>query len=171
MRRTFIISGICLLIAAAALFWLHQRSTRFDHLISQAAARNGVDFYLAKALIYEESWFRPASRGAAGEVGRMQITHAAASDFAAKTGFPEHSMDELIEPDLNVEIGCWYLGNSLEHYKDSPNPVLFALFRYNAGESRANNWLRLALSSPRLPASPRSNITCLWRNTRKHALT
>jgi soluble lytic murein transglycosylase len=148
MLRTFAISVICLLAAAVVLSALHQRSTRFDFIISQSSARNGVDFYLAKALIYEESWFRPGSRGAAGEVGLMQITRAAASDFAAKTGFPEHRADRLIEPALNVEIGCWYLRNSLEHYKDSPHPILFALLRYNAGESKANNWLRLALASP-----------------------
>jgi soluble lytic murein transglycosylase len=57
-------------------------------------------------------------------------------------------MEQLIEPELNVEIGCWYLKNSLDHYKDSPHAVLFALLRYNAGESRANNWLLLALTSP-----------------------
>src|SRR5512140_2038743 len=99
MRPTLIISGICLLAAVSALSWLHWRSTRFDYLISQAAARNGVDFYLAKALIYEESWFRPESSGSAGEVGLMQITRAAASDFAAKTGFPEHTVEQLTEPE------------------------------------------------------------------------
>jgi soluble lytic murein transglycosylase len=151
MRRTFMILGICLLAAAVVLSWLHQRTTRFDFIISQAADRNRVDFYLAKALIYEESWFRPASRGPAGELGLMQITRAAAADFAAKTGFPEDSAEQLIEPGLNVEIGCWYLKNSLEHYQDSPHPVLFALLRYNAGESRANGWLRLGLASPPTP--------------------
>ena len=148
MRRNLTISAICLLVAAAALYWLHLRSTRFDFTISQATARNGVDFYLAKALIYEESWFRQGSRGSAGEVGLMQITRAAAADYAARTGFPEHSPEQLIEPELNVEIGCWYLKNSLDHYKDSPHAVLFALLRYNAGESRANNWLQLASASP-----------------------
>jgi soluble lytic murein transglycosylase len=153
MRRIFMISGMCLLAAAVILSWLHQRSARFDFITSQAAARNGVDFYLAKALIYEESWFRPGSRGPAGEVGLMQITRAAATDFAAKTGFPEHGIDDLIEPGLNVEIGCWYLKNSLDHYRDSPHPVLFALLRYNAGESRANNWLRHALAAPPPPGT------------------
>jgi soluble lytic murein transglycosylase len=148
MRRTFMISGTCLLAAAVALSWLHQRTTRYDFILSQAVARNGVDFYLAKALIYEESWFREGSRGSAGEMGLMQITPAAAADFAIKTGFPGHSADQLIEPRLNVEIGCWYLKNSLDRYRGSPHPVLFALLRYNAGESRASHWLRLALASP-----------------------
>jgi soluble lytic murein transglycosylase len=165
------ISGICLLAAAVVLSWLHQRTARFDFLIGQAAARHGIDFYLAKSLIYEESWFRPESRGPAGELGLMQITRAAAADFTAKTGFPEHRAEQLIEPELNVEIGCWYLRNSLEHYKDSPHPVLFALLRYNAGESRANNWLRLALASPPPPGvSPEQHYLSLvdYRKTRAY---
>ncbi|HTY64054.1 MAG TPA: transglycosylase SLT domain-containing protein [Acidobacteriota bacterium] len=171
MRRTIMISGICLLAAAVVLSWLHLRTMRFDFLISQAAARHGIDFYLAKSLIYEESWFRPESRGPAGELGLMQITRAAAADFAAKTGFPEHRAEQLIEPGLNVEIGCWYLRNSLEHYKDSPHPVLFALLRYNAGESRANNWLRLALASPPPPGvSPEQHYLSLvdYKKTRAY---
>lgn len=153
MRRIILISGICLLSAAVVLSWLHHRSTRFDFLLSQSSARNGVDFYLAKALMYEESWFRAESRGPAGEVGLMQITRAAAADFAQKTGFPKRRTDQLIEPGLNVEIGCWYLKNSLDHYRDSPHPVLFALLRYNAGESRARNWLRQALAAPPPPGT------------------
>jgi soluble lytic murein transglycosylase len=148
MRRIAVAAGIFLLILAIAAGWLWHRASRYDFIISQAAARNGVDFYLAKALIYEESWFRPDIRGAAGEFGLMQITKAAASDFAASKGFPEFYEGQLLEPELNVEIGCWYLKRSLERYKDSPQPVLFSLLRYNAGESRSDAWLRTALSAP-----------------------
>ena len=148
MRKSVVAIGIGIMILAAAVGWLYRRTTRYDFIISQAAARNGVDFYLAKALIYEESWFRPDIRGAAGELGLMQITRAAASDFAAEKRLPPFSEARLIEPAVNVEIGCWYLGQSIEHYKSTPGPQLFALLRYNAGESRADNWLRRALSSP-----------------------
>jgi soluble lytic murein transglycosylase len=148
MRRIAIAGGIGILISAAVAGWLHYRISRYDSIISRAAARNGVDFYLAKALIYEESWFRPDIRGPAGELGLMQITRAAASDFASQKGsFLIHD-DCLKDPELNVEIGCWYLGQSIEHYKNSPHPKLFALLRYNAGESRADSWLRRALFSP-----------------------
>lgn len=148
MRRAFMISGICILVGAVVLSSLYRRSRRFDFIISQAAARNGVEFDLVKALIYEESWFRQESRGSAGEVGLMQITPAAAADFAVHRGFPKPNSRQMIEPELNIEIGCWYLKDSLEHYKNSPHPVLFALLRYNAGETRANKWLRLALEAP-----------------------
>ncbi len=160
MRRRMIAAAICLAIAALALFWLHIRASRYDYIISQAAARNGVDFYLAKALVYEESWFRSQIRGSAGELGLMQITKAAALDFSKFKGFPTLHESQLLEPELNVEIGCWYLKRSLDRYKHSPHPELFALLRYNAGESRADNWLRLALAFP-APSGGLTETHCL----------
>ena len=148
MRRIIIASAIFLFIAAIVVGWLFHHTSRYDFIIGQAAARYGLDFHLVKALIYEESWFRPEIRGPAGELGLMQITKAAASDFAVNRGFSEFHDGQLVEPELNVEIGCWYLKRSLERYRDSPQPALFALLRYNAGESRADNWLKTMISSP-----------------------
>jgi soluble lytic murein transglycosylase len=139
------------IIAAVLLFCLDHHTSQYDYVISQAAARNGVDFYLVKSLVYEESWFRSDIRGPAGEMGLMQITSAAAYDFASQKGFPQFQADRLLEPELNLEIGCWYLQKSLEHYKNSPQPTLYALLRYNAGESRADNWLRISLNNPPPP--------------------
>jgi soluble lytic murein transglycosylase len=99
-------------------------------------------------LIYEESWFRPGIQGPAGELGLMQITRAAAADFASHKGLAPLHGARLMEPELNIEIGCWYLGRSVERYKNSPQPKLFAILRYNAGETRADNWLRRALAAP-----------------------
>jgi soluble lytic murein transglycosylase len=117
-------------------------------MIAQAAARNGVDFYLIKAVLFEESWFRPSIRGPAGEIGLMQVSMAAATDFAVRKGFPPLYAERLLEPELNIEIGSWYLRQSLDRYKDSPAPALFALLRYNAGEARTDRWLQIALSEP-----------------------
>jgi soluble lytic murein transglycosylase len=154
MRRIGMAVGIVLVISCVTCGWLYHHTSRYDYIISQAAARNGLDFYLVKALIHEESWYRSEVRGSAGEIGLMQITKAAASDFANDKGFPPISGDRLLEPELNVEIGCWYLRQSIDHYRGSPEPILFALLRYNAGESRANNWMRLALSAPRKEGVP-----------------
>lgn len=148
MRRIVVLVGILFIISAVSLSWLHHHTSRYDYIISQAAARNGLDFHLVKALIYEESWFRSKIQGSAGELGLMQITAAAASDFTTYKGFPPLNESQRMEPVLNVEIGCWYLKRSIDRYKDSPHPLLFALLRYNAGEKRADKWLKLALSTP-----------------------
>ncbi len=145
-RRLLAVAGLVILALVAGAGWLYSHISRYDDMISLAAARNGVDYYLVKAVIFEESWFRPEIRGSAGELGLMQITIAAASDFAGKHGLPPFYEARLLEPELNVEIGCWYLRQSLDRYKDAPDPVIFALLRYNAGAVRADVWLREAQS-------------------------
>jgi soluble lytic murein transglycosylase len=90
----------------------------------------------------------------------MQITAAAAADFSARKGFPQFYEARLFEPELNVEIGCWYLRQSLDRYKHSPEPMVFALLRYNAGEVRADQWLRLVLAKP-APAGMSEERYCL----------
>jgi len=139
---------LALALAAIGLGWVHRRTTRFDHSISQAAARNGLDFHLVKAVVCEESWFDADSKGATGEVGLMQITVAAAQDFCERKGFPPLAEGRLFEPDLNLEVGSWYLRQSLDRYRNSPHPELFALLRYNAGETRVARWLDRALAKP-----------------------
>lgn len=140
--------GLVLLILAAAAGWLQFHTTRYDHIIDQAAARNDVSFYLAKALVFQESWFRPDIRGGSGELGLMQVSMAAASDFCTRKGFLPLYEARLLEPELNLEIGCWYLRQSLERYKNTPAPELFALLRYNAGQARSDAWVKQALSNP-----------------------
>jgi soluble lytic murein transglycosylase len=140
--------GLIFSVIAAVGLWLYSHSTQYDEIIAQAAARYEMDFYLVKALVYEESWFRSDIRGASGELGLMQVTMKAAADFTSRNGFPPINEDRLLEPRLNIEVGCWYLRQSLDRYKNSPAPILFALLRYNAGEGRADNWLRLAAAKP-----------------------
>jgi soluble lytic murein transglycosylase len=140
--------GFMVLLAVATGLWLNSWTSKYDEIIALAAAKYQVDFYLVKALVYEESWFRADIHGAAGEWGLMQVTLGAAADFSSYSGFPPVSEARLLEPRLNVEIGCWYLKQSLERYKNSPAPTLFALLRYNAGETRADQWLRLARANP-----------------------
>lgn len=141
-------SAVALLLAGTGAGWLHHHTTRFDDLIRQAAVRQSVDFWLVKALIFEESWFRPKARGEAGELGLMQLTAAAAKDFTARKGLFPVREDRLLEPRLNLEIGCWYLRQSLNRYQKTPRPELFALLRYNAGETRADSWVKRVLASP-----------------------
>jgi soluble lytic murein transglycosylase len=160
MRRLIVLSMLMLGALAVALGCLNWRVSRFDDIIKMAAARNRVDFYLAKALIYEESWFRPDIRGAAGELGLMQIMKPAAADFAARKGLPLFPEAVLLEPRVNIEIGCWYLGQSLDRYRNSPSPLVYALLRYNAGETRADAWLKLALSQDK-PSGVASEQYCL----------
>ena len=136
-----------LVMAAAALYylWIYKElavdDSRFAAEIKEAAAKHGVDSRLVRAVIYEESRFRPGAVGKAGEVGLMQVMpNRAAVDWAKANNVPCPEPGVLFSPRINLEIGCWYLSDGLRRFKDYKSAVELALARYNAGLSRANKW-------------------------------
>ena len=148
MRRVYPLLGIVIFGIAGLMAWIHMHTSRYDEMIDRAAARNGLEFHLVKSLVYEESWFRPEIRGSSGEIGLMQVSMGAATDFCTRKGFTPFFEARLLEPELNLEVGCWYLRQSLDRYKNSPAPALFALLRYNAGQTRSDAWLKSAMANP-----------------------
>ncbi len=115
--------------------------TRFDHEIRGAAARHGLPPELVRALIFRESRFNPEAVGAAGEVGLMQILpQGAVADWAKRHGKPRPGTRSLMEPNLNLEIGCAHLAGAMRRWKNYRYGTELALAQYNAGESRANRW-------------------------------
>ena len=73
------------------------------------------------------------------------------------------TIDEVhrLFPELNLEIGCWYLRDSLNKFKDYDHALELALARYNAGLSRARRWTPAEKKAPVL-----DNITI--PSTRKY---
>lgn len=115
--------------------------TRFLREIKHAASRHGVPADLVRALIFKESRFDPRARGRKGEIGLMQLLPSGAvADWARIHKVAEPGEDELFDPVLNLEIGCWYLGRAFRRWQGYKDVVPLALAQYNAGESRANRW-------------------------------
>lgn len=121
-----------------------QREGMYDRLILETAARHNVPPALVKAVIRRESKFHESVRGGHGEYGLMQITPAAADDwikFERNKEFQNYS--QLLTPELNIEIGTWYLSRGLQKYKDYKHKKALALARYNAGPGNVikNKWV------------------------------
>lgn len=116
------------------------RYDAYDAEISAAAARCGVDPLLVKAVIWQESRFRPDKLGGHGERGLMQLTEPAARDWAEAKGIETFAPEDLIDPKTNIEVGAWYLGQALQHWSGQEDPLPFALGEYNAGRSRVKRW-------------------------------
>ncbi len=113
----------------------------FDSLIKKMAAKHGLDSRLIKALIYQESRFNPNRKGKAGEIGLMQILpRAAVADWARVTKSKTPYTFQLYNPELNLEIGCWYLARAVNRWREYDDCLELALCQYNAGPSRANAW-------------------------------
>ena len=114
----FLLLVVFLAIGATVALWkgckvflnFLSRETRYDKIIVEAGKRNMVDPALLKAVIWRESKYNASEIGGKGEIGLMQImVDRAASDWARVKKYPLPSAGALYDPELNIEIGSWYL--------------------------------------------------------------
>ena len=149
-RYLLSIAFISAVVAASGYFfftdyWEH----RYDDLIARHARVFNIDQRLVWSLIYEETWFRAWTIGAAAEVGLMQVTPAVARDWARETGLREFERQAnenvvafLSEPERNIQVGCWYFEKLRERYRGRPAETAMTLAAYNAGPSRVEEWTK-----------------------------
>ena len=138
-RRRFLL----LLVLALGLYWgfIYWREHRFDVEIAAAAKRYEVEPALVKAVIWQESRFNPNDRGGAGELGLMQVREIAALEWAAEEHITAFEHAACLDPATNTLAGTWYLKKMLLRYKQTDNPVPYALADYNAGRGNVLKWL------------------------------
>lgn len=125
---------------ALAWWWRSRRDHRYDVQIEAAARRYGIDASLVKAVVWRESRFDAAARGAAGEVGLMQIREPAALEWAAAERVGGFHAGLLADPATNTLCGTWYLAKLLRRYDGADDPAVYALADYNAGRTHVLRW-------------------------------
>ena len=97
-----------------------QTPSKYDDIIDKAAAQNGVDPGLVKAVIKAESGFKPDAVSPAGAQGLMQLTPSTCAALGVSDPF---------DPVQNVEAGTKYLKTQLDRFGSTD----LALAAYNAG--------------------------------------
>jgi soluble lytic murein transglycosylase len=117
---------------------------RYDALIITVAGEYGLDPRLIKAVVWRESRFQADMMGRNGERGLMQVSEIAARDWAASKGVKDLRPEQILVPEMNLEIGTWYLKKAVQRWTCQDNAVPFALAEYNAGKSRVDRWIRTA---------------------------
>ncbi|NLF94412.1 MAG: lytic transglycosylase domain-containing protein [Oligosphaeraceae bacterium] len=117
---------------------LAQREKTFAPLAEAAAFRHGLNPALVKAVIWRESRWQPLVVGAHGEVGMMQITPGAVADWQRVNRKSAPARAELFQPELNIEIGTWYLAQAGRHWQDYRAKEILQLAEYNAGYGRVS---------------------------------
>jgi soluble lytic murein transglycosylase len=118
---------------------------RFDSLIVKVAREYDLDPRLIKAVVWRESRFQADMVGRNGERGLMQVSGVAARDWAAAKGLPAPRPEQMFVPELNLEVGTWYLSKAVQRWNGEDDAVPFGLAEYNAGKSRVDRWVRTAL--------------------------
>jgi soluble lytic murein transglycosylase len=139
-------AGIVLWHSADSLYtiqeWLnYSRFSRYDKIIAEVGKKRQIDPMLIKAIIWRESSFHPDKVGKNGERGLMQVTVAAAKEWAKAERQADFVESDLFKPRTNIEAGTWYLKQALQRWSTKDDALPFALAEYNAGRSRVNQWI------------------------------
>ncbi|CAN5260121.1 lytic transglycosylase domain-containing protein [soil metagenome] len=101
----------------------------------QVAGAAPLPFTLA--ITRQESSFDPRARSAADARGMMQFLPSTASGVARRLGM-SYSADRLWDPDYNMTLGSYHLGELMGNFGGS---MLMTTVGYNAGPGRAPQWV------------------------------
>ncbi len=145
MRRLGLLLATAVVIGGTALYVVHSQPSWYLRVrypleygaIVHAHARNyRLDPALLAAVIYAESKFDANAHSAAGAVGLMQLLPDTAEGIAERTGGKGFVASDLLNPEINVRYGCWYLRHLLDRYGDERT----ALAAYHAGQANVDRW-------------------------------
>jgi hypothetical protein len=98
--------------------------------ITNISRRFGVPAHWSAAVVAEESGGDPKARSPAGALGIMQIMPDTGRMLARSLGEPMGSDDDLLNPNLNLVLGIYYLASLIKRYRGD---FLSAAVGYNAG--------------------------------------
>jgi soluble lytic murein transglycosylase len=138
--------GVLGAIAAAFALYVLQTEPRwyermryplaYEEIVVGHAENYDLEPHLLAAVIYQESKFKADAVSSSGAVGLMQLLPATAQGIADRTGGSGWHERDLVNPELNVRYGSWYLRHLLDKYKDEE----LALAAYNAGQANVDRW-------------------------------
>lgn len=114
---------------------------KYPNFIRAHAANYDLPPELVAAVIEQESGFDERARSGAGAVGLMQVTPRTAQGIADRTGGKRFHTRDLLNPELNIRYGCWYLRHLRSKYDESGNDTDLALAAYNAGQGKVDGWI------------------------------
>lgn len=132
---------IVILLTCGILFTLIRMvfyPIKYNDLVNQYAKQYDLDSNLVFSIIKIESKFDTFALSHKGAMGLMQITSQTGEWAAKEIGIEGYTRESLYEPDINIQIGCWYIRKLLIQYKNNLETSLAA---YNAGSGNVSKWL------------------------------
>jgi len=109
----------------------------FNALAGHYGEMRNLDKNLVMALIRAESGFNPRAHSWADAYGLMQIIPPTAKALAGQLDKPLINPEGLYDPELNINLGTFYLSKLLSKFE---NKYEYAVAAYNAGEHRVARW-------------------------------
>ena len=107
-------------------------------LIEKYSEEYGLDPAMVCALIQAESGFNADATSPKGAKGLMQLMDDTASWIAPQIPIENFNVFRIKEPELNIRLGCWYLGYLNKRFNGDLTLMVAA---YNAGSGNIDKWL------------------------------
>ncbi|WP_319204817.1 transglycosylase SLT domain-containing protein [uncultured Ilyobacter sp.] len=104
----------------------------YDFMVKKAAKKYDLEEALIYSVILQESVFEPSLISKSGATGLMQIMLSTAKDMN-----PDITQEELLAPDINIDLGARYLKMLLTKFDGNIPKTLAA---YNAGAGNVVKW-------------------------------
>lgn len=116
----------------------HFYPVKYFTYIKTYSAKNNIDPYFVLAVIKSESHFNNNAKSNKDAYGLMQITPETADWAAEKMEINNFKTDDLYNPEINIEIGCWYIRDLSNEFDNDKTLILAA---YNGGRGNVRKWL------------------------------
>jgi len=111
----------------------------FAEHVNFYASKYGIPNEWVFAIIRQESAYSPEANSSVGAQGLMQIMPTTGAALARETKIKGYTVSDLRNPELNIQLGTYYLASLRKQYNGN---MLLASAAYNAGPSRVNAWTK-----------------------------
>ena len=119
--------------------WARAYPRAYEELVLRYSIENGVPPYLMWAVMTVESSHYPAAVSRANARGLMQVIPKTGYLVGRLMGLEGWSAAKLVEPEVAIRFGCWYMAQLLEKFRGQ-EPL--AIAAYNGGPHNVAYWLK-----------------------------
>jgi len=106
--------------------------------VQKYSAQYNLDPLFTLAVIRQESLFRPDAVSRSEAQGLMQIWPPTGEEIANKIGISNYYINLLLDPDINIRMGTYYLRQQLDNFGQDK---FYCLGAYNKGPRRMSEWI------------------------------
>lgn len=110
---------------------------KYEEYVNIYSKEYELDPLLVLSIIKCESNFDKSATSNKNAKGLMQIMDSTGEWAANEIGIKDFQVDMLLDPKVNIQIGCWYLNNLRNEFGD----LDLIIAAYNGGSGNVNKWL------------------------------
>lgn len=133
-----IILALIFIIILATGILLYLYPVKYMNIIEKYSKKYNLRPEFVCAIINTESKFDAKQVSPKNAKGLMQIMETTANWVNAVEPIENYDYENICDPELNVNIGCWYISWLNKRYNNNKKLVLAA---YNAGSGNITKWL------------------------------